>query len=48
MAADRSEALKEAHRRVRQAVRQKGVTYDVRPNLPPDLLGVYILLPVIE
>lgn len=48
MAKERSEALKEAHRRVRQAARQKGVTYDVRPNLPPDLLGLYILLPVVE
>jgi len=47
MAADRSQALKEAHRRVRQAARQKGVTYEVRPNLPIDLLGLYILLPVV-
>lgn len=48
MAQERSQALKEAHGRVRQAARQKGVTYEVRPNLPTDLLGVYILLPVID
>lgn len=47
MAQERSEALKEAHMRVRQAGKQKGVTYEVRPNLPTDLLGIYILLPVV-
>lgn len=48
MAEERSETLKEAHTRVRQAARQKGVSYEVRPNLPTDLLGLYILLPVVD
>lgn len=45
---DRGADLLTAHRRVRSAARQTGVRYSVRPQLPPDLLGVYVLLPVIE
>jgi hypothetical protein len=42
---ERGEELLEAHRRVRQASRQTGVRYRVEPNLPPDVLGVYVYLP---
>ncbi len=45
-AATRGQELLDAHRRVRTAARVKGVRYDVRPHLPPDVLGVYVLLPV--
>lgn len=41
----RGERLLDAHRRVRDAARRKGVRFRVRPHLPPDLLGVYVLLP---
>jgi len=41
----RAEALLEAHRRVRQAARLKGLSYQVKPQLPVDLLGVYVYLP---
>lgn len=44
-AADRGEELLKAHRRVRQASRQKGVRHRVEPKLPPDVLGVYVYLP---
>ncbi len=44
----RGQALLEAHRRVRTASQQKGIRHTVRPQLPPDVLGVYILLPVIS
>lgn len=39
--------LLEAHRRVRVASRMKGVRYSVQPQLPPDVLGVYVLVPVV-
>jgi len=38
--------LLDAHRRVRDAARRKGVRFQVRPHLPADLLGIYVLLPV--
>jgi hypothetical protein len=41
----RGEELLEAHQRVRQAARLKGVRYRVEPQLPPDVLGVYVYLP---
>ncbi|GAB4431021.1 MAG: helicase-related protein [Anaerolineae bacterium] len=47
IAAERGEALLEAHRRVRSAARQSGGRASVQPQLPPDLLGVYVLLPVV-
>lgn len=47
MAEERGEVLLAAHTRVRQAARQTGVRHTVRPQLPPDVLGVYVLLPVI-
>jgi hypothetical protein len=42
----RSEELLEAHRRVRTAARLRGLRYRVEPHLPPDVLGIYIYLPV--
>jgi superfamily II DNA or RNA helicase len=44
IAQGRAVALLESHRRVRQATRTGRV--NVRPNLPLDLLGFYVLLPV--
>ena len=41
----RGQALLDAHSRVRTAARLKGTRVDVRPHLPPDVLGVYVLLP---
>ncbi len=42
----RAEALLAAHRRVRDAAGLQGVRYIVRPQLPADLLGLYIFMPV--
>ena len=36
----------EAHRRVRTAARMTSVRYQVEPKLPPDIIGIYIFLPV--
>ena len=44
-ARERGEELLEAHRRVRAAAKIRGVRHDVRPHLPPDVLGIYVLLP---
>jgi superfamily II DNA or RNA helicase len=41
----RGEGLLEAHRRVRQSVRGRVRGLRVDPVLPPDVLGVYVLLP---
>ena len=41
----RGRQLLEAHRRVCQAARQKGVSQRVEPNLPPDVLSIYVFLP---
>ncbi len=40
----RAQALLDAHTRVRQASRHRGKT-TVEPRLPPDILGLYMLLP---
>lgn len=45
VAKDRGDQLLDQHRRVRDAARHKGVTYRVEPNLPADVLGVYVYLP---
>jgi hypothetical protein len=39
--------LLRARRRVRTAVRLRGLRYKVEPHLPPDVLGIYVYLPVI-
>jgi hypothetical protein len=41
----RGQELLDAHRRVRQAARQRGIRQRVEPKLPPDVLGVYVYLP---
>jgi len=43
----RAEALTEAHRRIRQAVSMKVRGLTVKPQLPPDLLGLLVLQPQI-
>jgi len=43
----RGEQILESHRRVRRAAGLKGVSYRIDPKLPPDVLGIYIYLPVI-
>jgi hypothetical protein len=42
----RGDELLEAHRRVRTAARIRGVRYRIEPHLPPDVLGIYVYLPV--
>lgn len=42
----RADALLADHRRVRDASGDKG-TYSVSPVLPPDIMGIYVYLPVI-
>lgn len=44
-AAERAKALQAVHRQLRDESRIKGLTYDVRPQLSADVLGVYVLLP---
>lgn len=43
---ERARSLEEAHHRIRAAVRIRRRGLVVRPQLPPDLLGVLVLLPV--
>jgi hypothetical protein len=42
---ERAEALLQAHQRVRQAVRARG-SIRVEAQRPPDVLGIYVLLPM--
>jgi superfamily II DNA or RNA helicase len=44
-AAERAKALLAVHRQLRDESRTKGLKEDVRPQLPADVLGVYVLLP---
>ena len=44
IARQRARDLLEDHRRVRDAARAKG-SYEVRPQLPVDVLGLYVLMP---
>jgi hypothetical protein len=49
VAKSRAEELREAHLRVREAARvrgEKAEPVEVEPKLPPDVLGVYVFLPV--
>lgn len=43
----RADALLADHRRVRDASGDKG-TYSVSPVLPPDIMGIYVYLPVVS
>jgi len=45
LAHERSEALADAHGRVREATRRRA-RHSVEPRLPVDLLGIYVYLPV--
>lgn len=45
VARQRADELLDAHRRIRISSHQKGVRHRVEPNLPPDVLGIYVLLP---
>lgn len=47
-AQQRGEELLNAHTRVRQAARLKSLRYSIQPQLPPDLLGIYIFLPALQ
>jgi len=44
----RGDELLAAHRRVRAASLQRNVSYRVDPSLPPDALGIYLYLPVVD
>ncbi len=44
-AGQRGDEILEAHRRVREATRLTGVKYEVEPQLPVDVLGIYVYLP---
>ena len=44
-AIERGEELLEAHQRVRLATKTRNVHYRVEPQLPPDVLGIYVYLP---
>jgi hypothetical protein len=43
----RGDELLAAHTRVRIAARMQGVRHSVEAQLPPDVLGVYVYLPVL-
>jgi len=45
VAHQRGEELLEAHQRVRRASKVRNVQYRVEPQLPPDVLGIFIFLP---
>jgi hypothetical protein len=42
----RAEALLADHRRIREASDARGLRYSVRPALPVDKIGVYVLMPM--
>ncbi len=44
-AGQRGDEILEAHRRVREATRLTGVKYEIEPQLPVDVLGIYVYLP---
>jgi len=46
VAQERGEELLAAHRRVRAAAQARGIRYRVEPQLPLDVLGMYVYLPV--
>jgi hypothetical protein len=46
LASERAQLLEDAHRRVRQAAKVGLAGLMVEPQLPADVLGVYVLLPV--
>lgn len=48
VAKQRGDELLADHQRVRKASRRTGVKYDIEPQLPPDVLGLYVYLPVLS
>jgi superfamily II DNA or RNA helicase len=46
VAQQRGNDLLDAHRRVRSASKLRGIRYRVEPQLPPDILGIYMFLPI--
>jgi len=42
----KADELLTAHTRVRRETRQTGISYEVTPHLPVDILGIYVYLPV--
>jgi superfamily II DNA or RNA helicase len=44
----RGDELLKAHQGVRSAIRLRGIKQRIEPHLPPDLLGVYVFLPVVS
>jgi len=46
VAQERGEELLTAHRRVRAASQARGIRYRVEPQLPLDVLGIYVYLPI--
>jgi superfamily II DNA or RNA helicase len=46
IAHQRAQELLDDHRRIRDAGAMRGVRYSVRPSLPVDTIGVYVLVPV--
>ncbi len=43
----RADEILASHRRVREAAQLRGVRYAIRPVLPADILGVYVLMPAV-
>ncbi|MGK5093223.1 helicase-related protein [Deltaproteobacteria bacterium TL4] len=46
VALNKGKQLLESHKKVRQASGHKGIRQTIEPQLPPDILGVYIYLPI--
>jgi superfamily II DNA or RNA helicase len=44
----RAAALQESHKRIRQALSQRTRGLEVRPQFPPDFLGILVLQPVVS
>ncbi len=44
----RSEELLRDHRRIREASDMRGIRYQVKPSLPVDKIGVYVLVPIVS
>lgn len=42
----RADALEDQHMRVREAAKAKGARVEVTPELPPDLVGLYLYVPL--
>ena len=41
----RGDEILDAHQRVRESTKATGVRYEIEPQLPPDVLGIYVYLP---